>query len=167
MTSSDHAIGELLAKDPRVDVVSFTGSTATGEARERERIGDGEARLPRARWEIRVHRPGRRRPRRRVRDRRVHRCVHAGQGCAITTRLLVPRTHYDDCVDATAATLTKIGCGDPSDPRHDVRPADLGPATRPRRVLPASGRRGGRLVRGGRRASAGSRRGGSASSPRS
>ncbi len=32
VTSSDHAVGALLSKDPRVDMVSFTGSTATGRA---------------------------------------------------------------------------------------------------------------------------------------
>ena len=30
VTSSDHGVGALLSKDPRVDMVSFTGSTATG-----------------------------------------------------------------------------------------------------------------------------------------
>jgi aldehyde dehydrogenase (NAD+) len=30
VTSSDHSVGEALASDPRVDMVSFTGSTATG-----------------------------------------------------------------------------------------------------------------------------------------
>ena len=32
ITSSDHSVGALLAKDPRVDMVSFTGSTATGRS---------------------------------------------------------------------------------------------------------------------------------------
>ena len=32
VTSSDHGVGAVLAKDPRVDMVSFTGSTATGRA---------------------------------------------------------------------------------------------------------------------------------------
>ena len=32
VTSSDHGVGALLSKDPRVDMVSFTGSTATGRA---------------------------------------------------------------------------------------------------------------------------------------
>src|SRR6185437_14723737 len=32
ITSSDHSVGALLATDPRVDMVSFTGSTATGRA---------------------------------------------------------------------------------------------------------------------------------------
>jgi len=29
VTSSDHGVGALLSKDPRVDMVSFTGSTNT------------------------------------------------------------------------------------------------------------------------------------------
>src|SRR3954466_11546474 len=32
ITSTDHAIGAMLSTDPRVDLVSFTGSTATGKA---------------------------------------------------------------------------------------------------------------------------------------
>ena len=30
VASSDHLVGEVLSSDPRVDLVSFTGSTATG-----------------------------------------------------------------------------------------------------------------------------------------
>ncbi|PRC58323.1 aldehyde dehydrogenase, partial [Mycobacterium sp. ITM-2017-0098] len=30
--------------------------------------------------------------------------MHAGQGCAITTRLVVPRARYDEAVEAAAAT---------------------------------------------------------------
>ena len=43
-------------------------------------------------------------------------CVHAGQGCAITTRLVVPRAHFDEAVDAAAAALAKLPAGDPTDP---------------------------------------------------
>src|ERR1700758_741449 len=39
VTSSDHGVGALLAKDSRVDMVSFTGSTATG----RSVMADGAA----------------------------------------------------------------------------------------------------------------------------
>ncbi len=117
VTSSDHALGEQLTKDARVDVVSFTGSTDTGKrvaanaADTVKRVflelggksafivlddADLEAACARAAFAV---------------------ATHAGQGCALTTRLLVPRSHYDDCVDAAAATLAKIGCGDPSDPQ--------------------------------------------------
>ena len=43
-------------------------------------------------------------------------CTHAGQGCAITTRLVVPRRHFDDAVDVTAAALGRLPAGDPLDP---------------------------------------------------
>jgi aldehyde dehydrogenase (NAD+) len=43
-------------------------------------------------------------------------CIHAGQGCAITTRLVVPRVRYDEAVQVAAATMQSIGAKDPSDP---------------------------------------------------
>jgi len=43
--------------------------------------------------------------------------VHAGQGCAITTRLVVPRARYDEAVEAAAATMGSLRPGDPDDPR--------------------------------------------------
>jgi aldehyde dehydrogenase (NAD+) len=42
--------------------------------------------------------------------------MHAGQGCAITTRLLVPRDRFDEAVDIAAATLGSLKAGDPADP---------------------------------------------------
>jgi len=43
-------------------------------------------------------------------------CTHAGQGCAITTRLLVPRAQLDDATQATAAVMAKLPAGDPTEP---------------------------------------------------
>jgi len=42
--------------------------------------------------------------------------MHAGQGCAITTRLVVPRAKYDEAVSIAAATMSGIKAGDPTDP---------------------------------------------------
>ncbi len=42
--------------------------------------------------------------------------THAGQGCAITTRLVVPRDKYDEAVAATAKTMRSLRPGDPRDP---------------------------------------------------
>jgi aldehyde dehydrogenase (NAD+) len=42
--------------------------------------------------------------------------VHAGQGCALTTRILLPRSRFDEGVDVLAATLSSLGAGDPTDP---------------------------------------------------
>ena len=42
--------------------------------------------------------------------------MHAGQGCAITTRLVVPRASYDAAVEAAAATMGGLKPGDPTNP---------------------------------------------------
>src|SRR6201991_925828 len=88
ITSSDHGVGALLSKDPRVDMVSFTGSTTTGRAV----MTDGAATLKKVFLELggksafivlddadlagAVGVAG------------FSVCMHAGQGCAITTRLV-------------------------------------------------------------------------------
>lgn len=116
VTSSDHSVGALLAKDPRVDMVSFTGSTATG----RSVMADGAATIKKVFLELggksafivlddadlsaAVGMAG------------FSVCMHAGQGCAITTRLLVPRARYDEAVSIAAATMGGIKAGDPTDP---------------------------------------------------
>ena len=73
VTSSDHGVGALLSKDPRVDMVSFTGSTATGRGRDDGRGRDHQEGLPRTRRQVGVPRPRRRGSRRRLLDVRVHR----------------------------------------------------------------------------------------------
>ena len=79
--------------------------------------------------------------------------MHAGQGCAITTRLVVPRARYDEAVEAAAATMGSTEAGRPHGPGHDLRTADLGAAARPRAGLPRFGDRRGRQVRLRRRTS--------------
>ncbi len=114
--SSDHAVGALLSTDPRVDMVSFTGSTATGRkvmAAAAETIkkvflelggksafvvlDDADLATACATAAFTV-------------------CTHAGQGCAITTRLLVPRSRFDEAVEATAGVMAALPAGDPTDP---------------------------------------------------
>jgi aldehyde dehydrogenase (NAD+) len=43
-------------------------------------------------------------------------CVHAGQGCAALTRLLVPRNKLDETVEMLAAIMGQMPWGDPTDP---------------------------------------------------
>jgi aldehyde dehydrogenase (NAD+) len=43
-------------------------------------------------------------------------CTHAGQGCAMTTRLVVPRQRYDEAVEAAVAGMASVKVGDPTDP---------------------------------------------------
>ncbi len=116
VTSSDHRLGAQLVSDPRVDLVSFTGSTSTGRSVMETAAGT----LKRVFLEL-----GGKSAFVVLDDADITSActtaaftvaTHAGQGCAITTRLLVPRIRYDEAVDATRNTLEKIGCGDPTDP---------------------------------------------------
>ena len=43
-------------------------------------------------------------------------CVHAGQGCAIPTRLLLPRSRYDEGVAILKGMYESMAAGDPQDP---------------------------------------------------
>ncbi len=42
-------------------------------------------------------------------------CMHSGQGCAITTRLLLPRSRYDEGVEMVKAAFESFPYGDPTD----------------------------------------------------
>jgi aldehyde dehydrogenase (NAD+) len=45
-------------------------------------------------------------------------CVHGGQGCALPTRLLLPRSRYAEGVELARQAFEKVPYGDPTDPRH-------------------------------------------------
>jgi len=115
VTSSDHSVGALLAKDPRVDMISFTGSTATG----RSVMADAAVTIKKVFLEL-----GGKSAFVVLDDADLAGAcsmsaftasMHAGQGCAITTRLVVPRARYDETVAIAAGTMGSIKPGDPTD----------------------------------------------------
>ena len=116
VTSSDHRLGAMLSKDPRVDQISFTGSTSTG----RKVMGDSAATLKKVFLEL-----GGKSAFVILDDADMAAatamaaftiCTHAGQGCAITTRLVVPRARFDEAVDGAAAVMGMLPAADPTDP---------------------------------------------------
>jgi aldehyde dehydrogenase (NAD+) len=116
VTSSIPDFGAPLAVDDRVDQVSFTGSTATG----RKVMAAAAATVKRVFLEL-----GGKSAFLVLDDADLGAacgtaaftvCMHAGQGCAITTRLVVPRRQFDEAVDVAAATLKGLAAGDPLDP---------------------------------------------------
>ncbi len=116
VTSNDHAVGALLSSDPRVDMVSFTGSTNTGRAV----MAAGAATIKKVFLEL-----GGKSAFLVLDDADLAGAcsmsaftasMHAGQGCAITTRLVVPRARYDEAVEAAAATMAGLAPGDPNNP---------------------------------------------------
>jgi aldehyde dehydrogenase (NAD+) len=98
ITSSDPAMaGETMVKDPRVDLITFTGSTAIGKRIMRE----GAETLKRVFLEL-----GGKSAKIILEDTPnfamdVAQSIlvfHAGQGCAVTSRLLVPKSRYAEAV---------------------------------------------------------------------
>src|SRR3954454_23470910 len=41
-------------------------------------------------------------------------CIHAGQGCAMQTRMLLPRSRYDEGVELITAAMEGFPYGDPT-----------------------------------------------------
>jgi len=115
--SSDHFIGEVLASDPRVDLVTFTGSTATG----RRVMECGAATVKKVFLEL-----GGKSASIVLDDANLAAtlpmaamtCVHGGQGCAITTRWLLPRSRYAEGVEILKAAFESWSYGDPEDPAN-------------------------------------------------
>ncbi len=116
VTSSVPDFGAPLATDPRVDQVSFTGSTDTG----RKVMAAAAATVKRVFLEL-----GGKSAFVVLDDADLAAacataafmvCTHAGQGCAITTRLVVARRQFDEAVSVTASTLGGLAAGDPLDP---------------------------------------------------
>ena len=61
-------------------------------------------------------------------------CIHAGQGCAIPTRMLLPRSRYDEGVADPRGDVPGRPYGDPQDARHVLMgPRHLRQAARPGR----------------------------------
>jgi aldehyde dehydrogenase (NAD+) len=151
VSSSDHLVGEQLVLDPRVDLISFTGSTATG----RRIMEKGAATLKRVFLEL-----GGKSAMVVLDDADLastvpfasFMCMHAGQGCALQTRLLVPRSRYQEAIDMVKPAFEAIAYGDPTDP--SVMQGPLISAKQWDRVtgyIDAGVKEGARLVTGGQR----------------
>ena len=115
VTSADHLVGEELTISPKVDLISFTGSTATGK-----RIMEkGAATLKRVFLEL-----GGKSATIVLDDADLDTailsgmgvCYHAGQACATGTRLLVPRPRYDEAAEKLTSYFSMVPYGDPQSP---------------------------------------------------
>ncbi|MEZ0341349.1 aldehyde dehydrogenase family protein [Mycobacterium sp. pV006] len=116
VTSSDHLVGEVLSSSPLVDMVAFTGSTATGRRVMKaaadtvkpvflELGGKSVYLVLEDDGDIKPAVAG-----------SAFISMHAGQGCAMPTRLLVPNSRYDEAVEIVKVAMEKNKYGDPTDP---------------------------------------------------
>jgi aldehyde dehydrogenase (NAD+) len=124
ITGEDPAMaGNILVEDPRVDVISFTGSNAVG----RQIMERGAATLKRVLLEL----GGKSAliilddaPDFGMAVMRSLPMFHAGQGCATLTRLLVPRARYEEALAALEKAYAGVAgrWGDPDDPGQVMGP---------------------------------------------
>lgn len=116
LSSQDPAVGAALTTSPDVDLVTFTGSTATGRAI----MAAASGTVKRVFLEL-----GGKSALIVLDDADFGTAAmmaafmvtsHAGQGCAIPTRLLVPRVHHDELVELVRNNFAMITYGDPAEP---------------------------------------------------
>jgi aldehyde dehydrogenase (NAD+) len=115
------AVGEVLTGDPRVDMISFTGSTGVGKrimARGAETVkkvflelGGKSANIILDDADLDGAAMG-----------GMMVCIHGGQGCAITTRMLLPESRYDEAVEKLAGAFAMVPYGDPMDMNNIMGP---------------------------------------------
>jgi len=122
LSSADVAVGEALTTSPDVDAVTFTGSTATG----RRIMAAASTTVKRVFLEL-----GGKSAMVVLDDADLAAplgmaayatCSHAGQGCAITTRMLVPRQPHDAIAAQVGAALDRVSYGDPADQANYMGP---------------------------------------------
>jgi aldehyde dehydrogenase (NAD+) len=150
--TSDNSVAQKLAEDPRVDVVSFTGSTVVG----RHLMAVAAPTVKNIFLEL-----GGKSACIVCDDAPLDEvamvaafgsCAQAGQGCSINTRLLVQRRVYQEMVEKVKGAFESVVYGDPVDPA-----VYMGPLINRRqheRVLSyveLGVSEGARLVTGGRR----------------
>jgi len=120
--TAEREVSERLVRNPGVDKITFTGSTAAGR-----RIASicGE-RIARVTLEL-----GGKSPAIILDDYDIGLAAEqisrnagllTGQVCSSLTRLIVPRKRHDEFVEALASTFSKVTVGDPFDPATQMGP---------------------------------------------
>ena len=133
VTSSDHLVGEELTLSRQVDLISFTGSTAVGKrimekgAATMKRLflelGGKSATIVLDDADLGLGLPWAASPS----------APTPGQGCAIQTRMLLPRSRYEEGVEMLKGVMAAVPYGDPQ--RPDVLMGPLISAKQRDRVL--------------------------------
>jgi len=122
VVTADREVSELLVRDPRVDKITFTGSTVAGR-----RIASicGE-RIARCTLEL-----GGKSAALILDDMDLSQaaatlakaeCSLTGQVCSSLTRIVVSRSRHDEFVDLLASAFSQVRVGDPFDPATQMGP---------------------------------------------
>jgi aldehyde dehydrogenase (NAD+) len=134
VTPSDIESSKLLTVDPRIDMVSFTGSSAVG----RDVMAAAGGTMKRLLLECGGKSASIVLDDITLSDETLERMLfescsfHAGQACILHSRLLLPESIHDEIVDRLVALARAVKVGDPTDP--DVQMGPLISATQLQRV---------------------------------
>jgi aldehyde dehydrogenase (NAD+) len=124
VTPSGVEASKLLTTDPRIDMVSFTGSSAVG----REVMAAAGGTMKRILLECGGKSAGIFLDDVEVTDELLERILfdgcslHAGQACILQSRLLLPESLHDDVVDRLVELAGSVKIGDPTDPEVQMGP---------------------------------------------
>jgi acyl-CoA reductase-like NAD-dependent aldehyde dehydrogenase len=122
LSGADPEVGAVLTTSPDVDMVTFTGSTPTG----RRIMAAASDTLKKVFLEL-----GGKSAAIVLDDADFNTAAlfsafsmvtHAGQGCALTSRLLVPRAQHDEIVELVKNNFGLVRYGDPTDPSTYMGP---------------------------------------------
>lgn len=116
-------IGERMAQHPDVDFVSFTGSTGVGS-----RVGELAGKTVK---KVALELGGKSANvildgadlAAAVKVGVGNAFLNGGQTCMAWTRMLVPRSHYEEALDLVTAAVSKYTVGDPWDPATRIGPS--------------------------------------------
>ena len=148
-------VGEYLVRHPGVDKVSFTGSTAAGRRiggicgellkRCTLELGGKSAAIVLEDVDLDVSLPN-------IMSNAI---INNGQACLSQTRILAPRSRYDEVVDAVASSVRAMKVGDPADPAVDIGPlVSRRQQERVNGYIELGAREGARIVLGDRKSTA-------------
>lgn len=120
--TADRVVSELLVRDPRVDKITFTGSTAAGRrigalcaervARCSLELGGKSAALVLDDIDLGVA----------AARIAAAACLVSGQVCSALTRIVVSRGRHDEFVEALASAFAAVRVGDPFDVETQMGP---------------------------------------------
>jgi acyl-CoA reductase-like NAD-dependent aldehyde dehydrogenase len=151
VVTAHRGVSEHLVRDPRVDKISFTGSTEAGRriasilgdrvARFSLELGGKSAAVILDDYDMELA----------ATTLASSGVRMTGQVCASLTRIIVPRRRHDEFVEALSAAVAVVSVGDPFDPATQMGP--LATERHRRRVeqYVEIGKREGRLAAGGGR----------------
>jgi aldehyde dehydrogenase (NAD+) len=120
--TADREVSELLVRDPRVDKITFTGSTAAGRriasicgeriARCTLELGGKSAAVILDDMDIETA----------AQTLSRAECFLSGQVCSSLTRIVVTRQRHDELLEALAGTFSEVRVGDPFDAQTQMGP---------------------------------------------